>query len=302
MAQKRMFNLKITDSDKFLDLPLSSQALYFHLNMHADDDGFVDSTKKIKRMIGASDGDLRILMEQGFILPFETGVIVIKDWKIHNYIPKDRYQKTIYTTEFSRLSVAENNSYTECIQNVDNMYTQNRLDKNRLDKNRLDKNRLDKQREDEEKELDKEKEYNVEQSTTEYTFPSWLESEYVEQVKKGNPKNFDYRIPIAYLNQKTNSNYKFVDSNTNLVKSRLKDKYTLDDFKIVIDKKTAEWGKDAGWSKYLRPSTLFNASKFESYLNQPEVNKENYYQRQQGQRFSQAELDELKKPDPKYGF
>ncbi|RRA84321.1 replication protein [Streptococcus agalactiae] len=153
-----------------------------------------------------------------------------------------------------------------------------------------------------ERELDKEKEYNVEQSTTEYTFPSWLESEYVEQVKKGNPKNFDYRIPIAYLNQKTNSNYKFVDSNTNLVKSRLKDKYTLDDFKIVIDKKAAEWGKDASWSKYLRPSTLFNASKFESYLNQPEVNKENYYQRQQGQRFSQAELDELKKPDPKYGF
>lgn len=124
-----------------------------------------------------------------------------------------------------------------------------------------------------ERELDKEKEYNVEQSTTEYTFPSWLESEYVEQVKKGNLKNFDYRIPIAYLNQKTNSNYKFVDSNTNLVKSRLKDKYTLDDFKIVIDKKTAEWGKDAGWSKYLRPSTLFNASKFESYLNQPEVKK-----------------------------
>ncbi len=124
-----------------------------------------------------------------------------------------------------------------------------------------------------EREIEKEREYNVEQSTTEYTFPSWLESEYVEQVKKGNPKNFDYRIPIAYLNQKTNSNYKFVDSNTNLVKSRLKDKYTLNDFKIVIDKKTAEWGKDASWSKYLRPSTLFNASKFESYLNQPEVKK-----------------------------
>ncbi|HHJ9670918.1 TPA: phage replisome organizer N-terminal domain-containing protein [Streptococcus pyogenes] len=155
---------------------------------------------------------------------------------------------------------------------------------------------------DKERELDKEKEYIVEQSLTEYLFPDWLEEKYVEQVKKGNPKNFDYRIPIAYLNQKTNSNYKFVDSNTNLVKSRLKDKYTLDDFKIVIDKKTAEWGKDAGWSKYLRPSTLFNASKFESYLNQPEVAKSDYYQKQQGQRFSQAELDELKKPDPKYGF
>ncbi|WP_373106561.1 DnaD domain-containing protein [Streptococcus lutetiensis] len=138
MAQKRMFSKKITDSDKFLDLPLSTQALYFHLNMHADDDGFVDSTKTIKRMIGASDGDLRILMEQAFILPFESGVIVIKDWRVHNYIPKDRYQKTIYTTEFNRLVLEENKSYTECIQNVYNMDTQIRLDKNSIDKNRLD--------------------------------------------------------------------------------------------------------------------------------------------------------------------
>ncbi|MCO4620944.1 putative DNA replication protein [Streptococcus infantarius subsp. infantarius] len=138
-----MFSKKITDSDKFLDLPLSTQALYFHLNMHADDDGFVDSTKTIKRMIGASDGDLRILMEQAFILPFESGVIVIKDWRVHNYIPKDRYQKTIYTTEFNRLVLEENKSYTECIQNVYNMDTQIRLDKNSIDKNSIDKNSID---------------------------------------------------------------------------------------------------------------------------------------------------------------
>ena len=93
MAQKRMFSKKITDSDKFLDLPLSAQALYFHLNMHGDDDGFVDNTKTIKRMLGASDGDLRLLMDQNFIIPFESGVVVIKDWRIHNYIPKDRYKK-----------------------------------------------------------------------------------------------------------------------------------------------------------------------------------------------------------------
>ncbi|HGI1990176.1 TPA: conserved phage C-terminal domain-containing protein [Streptococcus agalactiae] len=151
------------------------------------------------------------------------------------------------------------------------------------------------------KELDKEKEYIVEQSPTEYLFPDWLEEKYVEQVKKGNPKNFDYRIPIAYLNQKMNSNYKFVKTNTDLVKARLKDSYTLEDFKAVIDKKCSEW-VNSDMEKYLRPSTLFNASKFESYLNQPEVAKSDYYQKQQGQRFSQAELDELKKPDPKYGF
>ncbi|VTS14008.1 DNA replication protein, putative [Streptococcus pseudoporcinus] len=143
MAQKRMFSKKITDSDKFLDLPLTAQALYFHLNMHADDDGFVDSTKTIKRMIGASDGDLRVLLEQAFVIPFESGVIVIKDWKIHNYIPKDRYQKTVYTTEFSKLGQEENKSYTDCIQNVYNMDTQIRLDKNKLDKNKLDKKNVE---------------------------------------------------------------------------------------------------------------------------------------------------------------
>ena len=142
MAQRRMFSKKITDSDKFLDLPLTAQALYFHLNMHADDDGFVDNTKTIKRMIGASDGDLRILMEQAFVLPFESGVIVIKDWKIHNYIPKDRYQKTVHTTEFSRLTLEENKSYTECIQNVYNLDTQDRIGKDRIGKDRIGKDKL----------------------------------------------------------------------------------------------------------------------------------------------------------------
>ena len=137
MAQKRMFSKKITDSDKFLDLPLSAQALYFHLNMHGDDDGFVDNTKTIKRMLGASDGDLRLLMDQNFIIPFESGVVVIKDWRIHNYIPKDRYKQTIYLDDFKRLTTAENGSYTECIQNVYRMDTQISIDKNRLNKNSI---------------------------------------------------------------------------------------------------------------------------------------------------------------------
>lgn len=159
--------------------------------------------------------------------------------------------------------------------------------------------------EDKEKEKEKEeekKEYIVEQSTTDYVFPEWLSDKSIEQIKKGNPKNFDYRIPIAYLNQVTNSNYKFVDSNTNLVKSRFKESYTLDDFKTVIDKKAKEWLNDSNWSKYLRPSTLFNATKFESYLNQPDAKDASYYTKQKGQRFSQAELDELAKPNPEFGF
>ncbi|HEO7922169.1 TPA: conserved phage C-terminal domain-containing protein [Streptococcus agalactiae] len=117
------------------------------------------------------------------------------------------------------------------------------------------------------KDKEKDIEYTAEQSSAGYVFPDWLDEKYVEQVKKGNPKNYEIRIPIAYLNQVTGSNYKFVDANTNLVKARFNDKYTLDDFKKVIDTKFTDWGNDPQWSKYLRPSTLFNATKFESYLN-----------------------------------
>lgn len=158
--------------------------------------------------------------------------------------------------------------------------------------------------EDKEKEKEKEeekKEYIVEQSTTDYVFPEWLDHKYVEQVKKGNHKNYEYRIPIAYLNQVTKSNYKFVDSNINLVKPRIKEGYSIDDFKTVIDKKTNEWS-NTDMAKYLRPQTLFNATKFESYLNQPDAKDASYYTKQKGQRFSQAELDELAKPNPEYGF
>ena len=141
MAQKRMFSKKVTDSDKFLDLPLTAQALYFHLNMHGDDDGFVDNTKTVKRMLGASDGDLRMLIEQNFLIPFESGVVVIKDWRVHNTIKNDRYQKTIYTDEFKRLSIAENKSYTEWFQNGSNMEPQIRLDKDSIGKDRLEEDR-----------------------------------------------------------------------------------------------------------------------------------------------------------------
>jgi hypothetical protein len=112
MAKKRMFNIKITDSDAFLDMPLSTQCLYFHLNMHADDDGFIGNPKKISRMIGASEDDLKLLIMKRFVITFEDSVLVIKHWLIHNTLRKDRYQPTIYTDEKERLGVKENNAYT----------------------------------------------------------------------------------------------------------------------------------------------------------------------------------------------
>lgn len=139
MAERRMFAKTIIDSDAFLDMPLSAQALYFHLSMRADDEGFVNNPKKIQRMIGASDDDCRILIAKRFILTFESGVIVIKHWRIHNYIQKDRYKETLYKEEKSKLVLDEKNAYTEaekepCIQNGYNMDTQDRIGKVRLGK------------------------------------------------------------------------------------------------------------------------------------------------------------------------
>jgi len=134
MANKRMFSLKIVDTDIFLDMPLSAQNLYFHLNMRADDDGFIANHKKIMRMIGSNDDDMKILLAKDFIIPFESGVCVIKHWKIHNYIAKDRYHETIYIEEKGELEENENGMYTKCIQVVDKVNTQSRLDKIRLDK------------------------------------------------------------------------------------------------------------------------------------------------------------------------
>ena len=99
MAERRMFAKTIIDSDMFLDMPLSTQALYFHLSMRADDDGFINNPRKIQRMIGAADDDLKVLVMKRFILPFDSGVVVIKHWKIHNYIRNDRYKETVYKEE-----------------------------------------------------------------------------------------------------------------------------------------------------------------------------------------------------------
>lgn len=112
MAERRMFAKTIVDSDAFLDMPLSAQALYFHLSIRADDDGFVNNPKKIQRVINASDDDLKLLIAKRFIIVFESGVIVIKHWKIHNYIQKDRYKETVYREEKNLLEIKKNGSYT----------------------------------------------------------------------------------------------------------------------------------------------------------------------------------------------
>lgn len=180
MAERRMFSKNITDSDAFLDLPLTTQALYFHLSMQADDDGFVNSPKKIQRAIGAKPSDLDLLIEKRFVLMFDSGVIAIKHWRMNNYIRADRYKKTVHAEERAQLYIKNNGAYTtdasQGSQMVDDgeavgipsdnqadteretngsqdevgipsdnqWYTQNRLDKDSIDKISLDEDRLDK--------------------------------------------------------------------------------------------------------------------------------------------------------------
>lgn len=113
MAERRMFAKTIIDSDAFLEMPLSTQALYFHLSMRADDDGFINNPKKIQRMVGASEDEMKVLITKKFIIPFESGIVVIKHWKIHNYIRNDRYKETVYIKEKSMLSIKDNGVYTQ---------------------------------------------------------------------------------------------------------------------------------------------------------------------------------------------
>ena len=154
MAEKRMFTQKIIDSDAFLDMPLSTQALYFHLNMRADDDGFVNNPKKIQRSIGASDDDLKVLLAKRYIIGFESGVVVVKHWRMHNTLRKDRYNPTFYQEERAMLEIKPNGSYTEAkntlattwqppgnhlatngCQTVSGRLPQYSIDKNSIDKN-----------------------------------------------------------------------------------------------------------------------------------------------------------------------
>lgn len=147
MARRRMFSLDVVDTDKFLDMPSSTQALYFHLGMRADDDGFVSSPKRITKTVNCAEDDLKLLIAKGYLIPFESGVVVISDWKINNELKKDRYKPTIHLSEFEKIQTQKNKSYslitsmtdTKCFQNVSKMDTQDSIGKDSIGKDSIDK-------------------------------------------------------------------------------------------------------------------------------------------------------------------
>ena len=132
-----MFNKAITNDDHFIEMPMSSQVLYFHLSMNADDDGFINNWKSIMRMVGAKDDDLKVLIAKNYIIPFDSGVIVIRHWRLNNYLQKDRTIPTQYQEELKQLQLDNNNvykMYTKCIHSIE----ENSIEENSIDKNSIE--------------------------------------------------------------------------------------------------------------------------------------------------------------------
>ena len=239
MAIGRMLSKKIIETDAFMDMPLSSQALYMHLVMNADDDGFVSSPKRIMRSINCSEDDKRILLAKGFVLDFESGVIVIKHWKIHNLIRGDRYTETTYLEEKSLLAEKKNRSYTfveprkKIVIPVDNqMEPQVSLVKSSI----------------------------VKSSKVITSVP---EIEVVEEKKAKVP----FEEILNYLNLKAKKNYRDTETNRKYIRARWKkDKMRIDDFFKCIDNAFAFRMKQGGDMTNMKPSVLFN-TKMEERVN-----------------------------------
>lgn len=242
MAERRMMSKSIIKSDTFLDMPATTQNLYFHMLLDADDDGFINAPKSIMRMIGAKEDDMKVLTAKQFVIPFESGVVVIKDWKIHNYIQNDRYKPSALP-ERDLLNIQKDKSYTlkdvssmdtKCIQDVS--IGKDRIGKVRLGKDRIGKDSID----------------------------------ILCHVSHDDVDKSHFEI-IEYLNMKTGSKFKpTTKPYVQAIRSRLKEGYTVDDFKTVIDKKCREW-KGTKLEKYLTPKTLFAPSHFDTYLNSNEM-------------------------------
>lgn len=148
MAERRMFSKTIINSDLFLDLPSSAQNLYFHLSLNADDEGFVNSPKKIMKYVNSQIEDMELLVENGFIKKFDSGIVVIIHWNLHNYIQKDRFKATIYQKEKQQLVLVEKkyvmkDECTQFVSNVDTdcvsiLETQDSIEKNSEEQDRLE--------------------------------------------------------------------------------------------------------------------------------------------------------------------
>lgn len=190
MARRRMFSLDVIDTDKFLDMKASARLLYYELGMRADDEGFVSSPKRIMRTVGCTEEDLTLLIENGYVIKFISGVIVITHWKRHNSIQKDRFHKTIYKDELSKLTEIEGGYRltaaldTNCIQTVSKTETEVSIGKDSLDKNSIDEFNLEKERTGQERGLQRGKQTKITASNFQQNAENISDEEFEKEMKR----------------------------------------------------------------------------------------------------------------------
>lgn len=251
-----MLSRKITDDDRFINLSASAQALYLHLVMSADDDGFTNQIQMSMFKAHATSQDYEALKTSNFIIEFKDDAIVIRHWLIQNTLQNDRYNETLFTEDKEALKIERGKPYeimdTNRIQNVYSLETEHNLTKHNLTKHNKEKDILS---------------GNPDGASLD------LSGESQKSGKKKQSFSSEVNEIIDYLNHQTGRNYRKVSSNTRLIEARLKEGYTVHDFQTVIDKKCMEWLNDPEMKQYLRPETLFSPKHFESYLNAPLTQK-----------------------------
>ena len=249
MASKRMFHQMITNSDDFLEMPVSSQVLYFHLSMNADDDGFINNWKSIMRLTGTKEDDLKILIAKSFVIFFEdedklsSGIIVIKHWRINNYLRSDRYKATKFQKEFKKLQIAPSGAYELSNSNIGipTGIPVVDTDKNSIDKNSIDKNSIS---------SSIEKYYNNDEKSTTFDIYSYYEnnigslsSKQYQELSEFQNKLSD-EIVLAAIDKSIDSNAKNFNYLRAILKSWVQKNYkTLGDIQNESkeNKKGIDW-------------------------------------------------------------
>lgn len=296
MANRRMFALSVIDTDKFLEMPMSTQLLYFHLGMRADDEGFVDRPRSIMRLIGSNDDDLRILIAHDFVTPFNDGVIILNHWNINNQMRSDRMVKSRYHDRLAQLirlpdgSITThdrdpelNNEYKSCQPTANHVTTncqprdnqlptkcQPSIGKDSIGQYSIVKDSIGQYRKEIYSQAKSEKTESVKNKSAKENTP--------KKKKEPDALSPDVYEVVQYLNEKAGKHYVATSKSTSkFITARLKDGATVDEMKAVIDRKCAQWKDDPKMNMYLRPKTLFNETDYESYRNESDQIASNSY-------------------------
>lgn len=262
MAERRMFSKKVTEDDEFLLLSASAQALYLHLMMSADDDGFSNQVTLSMFRAHASVQDLQSLLERRYLYQFDHGVVVVTHWRLCNLLRKDRYKETDFKKEMSMLGLDENGKYVLISESEQNekelkerlpsgcqMVAETATNGCQPVAERLPQYSIGK--------------YSIDYNNIYSQVPTEKTADFAQEAKE----------VIDFFNQKTGKHFRSSGANQKLIASRLKEGYTVDDLKKIIETKTKDWLNDPSMNKYLKPETLFRPSHVDGYLNEQEVQR-----------------------------